>query len=173
MISLANCSADIATIQDIIGENEPLVIISMSISDVATILSQADKASKRSLNTTQFTQGGINMKVHSLDGIPIKRVPSARFKTAYVFNDGKTSGQTAGGFTPASDAKDINWIITAARAPIAVSKTDNMKIFEPAVNQAADAWLIEYRKYHDLWVPDNKLDGVWVNQKAAQGESES
>jgi hypothetical protein len=161
---LSKLLADIATIQDIIGENEPL-IISMSY-PVATILSQA-KGVEKILDTTQFAQGGINMKVQSLDGTPIKRVPSARFKTAYVFNDGKTSGQTDGGFTQASDALDINWIIAAARAPIAVSKTDNMKIFEPAVNQNADAWLIEYRKFHDLWVADNKLDAIWVCTKPA------
>jgi hypothetical protein len=155
---------DIAAVQDIIGENEPL-IISMSYA-AATVLSQVDGIEKI-LDTTQFTQGGIQTKVRSIDGIPIKRVPSARFKTAYVFKDGKTSGQTDGGFTQASDALDINWIIAAARAPIAVSKTDNMKIFSPAVNQNADAWLIEYRKFHDLWVADNKLDAIWVCTKPA------
>jgi hypothetical protein len=162
--------SDIATVQDIIGENEPLVI-TMSI-PTATLLAQADKIEKI-LNVMEFTQGSVKMKVNSIDNIPIIRVPSARMKSAYVFRDGKTTGQTAGGFVPAEDAVDINWIITARRAPIAVSKTDKIKIFDPNTNQSADAWLIEYRKFHDLWVPDNKLDGVWVNQKAAQGESES
>lgn len=161
---LAKLLADISAVQDVIGENEPL-IISMSYA-VATILSQADKIQKI-LDTAQFTQGGIQTKVLSLDGIPIKRVPSARLKTAYVFNDGKTTGQTAGGFVPASGALDINWIISSLRAPIAVSKTDNMKIFDPATNQSADAWLIEYRKFHELWVSDNKLDAVWVSVKSA------
>jgi hypothetical protein len=161
---LSKLLADISAIQDIIGETEPL-IISMSYS-VATILSQADKIQKI-LDTTQFTQGGIQTKILSLDGIPIKRVPSARLKTAYVFNDGKTTGQTAGGFTPATGALDINWIISALHAPIAASKTDNMKIFDPVTNQNADAWLIEYRKFHELWVPDNKLDAVRVSTKPA------
>lgn len=161
---LSRLLADISSVQDVIGENEPL-IISMSYA-VATILSQADKITKI-LDTTQFTQGGIQTKVLSLDGTPIKRVPSARLKTAYVFNDGKTAGQTAGGFVPATSALDINWIISSARAPIAVSKTDNMKIFDPQTNQNADAWLIEYRKFHELWVPDNKLTAVRVSTKPA------
>ena len=155
---------DIAAVQDVIGENEPLVI-SMNYK-VATILSQADKVTKL-LDVMQFTQGGVNTKVQALDGTPIKRVPSARLKTAYVFNDGKTTGQTAGGFVPASGALDINWIISSARAPIAVSKTDKMKIFDPNTNQNADAWLIEYRKFHELWVPDNKLSAVRVSTKPA------
>lgn len=156
--------ADIAAVQDTVGENEPLVV-SMSI-PAAVILAQADKIEKR-LDVTEFKQGSVQMKVNSIDNTPILRVPSARMKTAYVFNDGKTTGQTVGGFVPASGATDINWIISARRAPIAVSKTDTMKIFDPLTNQDAHAWLIEYRKFHDLWVPDNKLDAVWVNKKPA------
>lgn len=160
----AKLLADIAAVQDVIGENEPLVI-TMSI-PAAVVLDQADKIEKH-LDVMQFTQGGIQTKVKSIDNTPILRVPSARMKTAYVFNDGTTTGQTAGGFVAASGAVDVNWIISARRAPIAVSKTDTMKIFDPTTNQSAQAWLIEYRKFHELWVPDNSLDGVWVNQKAA------
>ena len=80
-------------------------------------------------------------------------------KTAYVFND----GTTAGGFVADAAAKAINWIISVRRCPIAVSKTDKVRIFTPDTNQKADAWKLDYRKYHDLWVPTNKLNGVWVN----------
>lgn len=155
---------DIAAVQDIVGEGEPLVI-TMSI-PAAVYLDQADKVEKR-LDVTQFTQGTVQSKVKSLDGTPILRVSSARMKSAYVINDGTTTGQTVGGFTPASGAVDLNWIVSARRSPIAVSKTDTMKIFDPLTTQGAHAWQIEYRKYHELWVPDNKLSGVWVNQKAA------
>ena len=161
---LATLLSDISAVQDVIGDTEPLVI-TMSI-PAATALAQADKLEKL-LDVTQFTQGAVQTKVQSIDGYPIIRVPSARMKSAYVFNDGTTAGQTAGGFAPASGAVDINWIISSRRAPIAVSKTDTMKIFDPSTNQNADAWLIEYRKFHDLWVPDNQLDAVWVNQKKA------
>ena len=161
---LAKLLADISTVQDAVGESEPLVIM-MSI-PTATVLAQSDKIEKI-LDTTQFTQGSIQTKVRSIDGTPILRIPSARMKTAYVFNDGTTAGQAAGGFAPASGAVDVNWIISPRRAPIAISKTDTMKIFDPSTNQNADAWLIEYRKFHDLWVADNQLAAVWVNQKPA------
>lgn len=161
---LAKLLSDIAAVQDEIGETEPLVI-TMSI-PAAVILDQADKVEKE-LDVMQFTQGGVQMKVKSIDNTPIIRVSSKRMKSAFLFYDGKTSGQTKGGFIPATGAVDVNWIISARRAPIAVSKTDTMKIFDPVANQGADAWLIEYRKFHDLWVPDNQLTGVWVNQKAA------
>ena len=102
------------------------------------------------------------MKVKSIDTIPLKRVPSARMKTAYTFYDGTTSGQEAGGFVAAAGAKKINWIISAKNAALGCVKTDKPRIFAPDVNQTADAWKIDYRKYHDLFLPDNKKDGLYV-----------
>jgi hypothetical protein len=160
---LAKLRDDIAAIQDIVGEAEQLVI-TMAV-PVSVILDSSPDIVKK-LDVTEFTQGGVNLKVKSLDGAPIIKVPSARMKTAYVFNDGTTTGQTAGGFVPAEGAKAINWIITVRRCPIAVSKTDKVRIFTPDVNQKADAWKLDYRKYHDLWIPNNKLDGAWVNTAA-------
>lgn len=161
---LQQLKQDIARIQDVVGENESLVI-SMPHS-VAAIFDLIPNNSSL-LPTMDFVQGNLTMKVRSIDGIPILRVPSARMKTAYVLNDGKTAGQEAGGFVAAAGAKDINWVISAKRAIIAISKTDNIRIFDPAVNQTMDAWKLDYRKYHDLWIPDNKKDAIWVNIKQA------
>ncbi|MNI93671.1 hypothetical protein D3C73_1516580 [compost metagenome] len=84
-------------------------------------------------------------------------------KSAYVFKDGSTSGQTSGGFAADAAAKNINWIISARNTPIGISKTDKVRIFTPDENQKADAWKLDYRKYHDLLVPDNKLATVQVS----------
>jgi len=89
-------------------------------------------------------------------------------KSAYTFNDGTTGGQEAGGFAPAAGALTLNWIVIARRAPIAVSKTDKVRIFDPATTQAADAWKVDYRKYHDVWLKDNALSLVRVNIADAQ-----
>lgn len=161
---LAKLKAHIALVQDIVGENEPL-IITMSFT-AANTLDLADNVTKQ-LQVMDFAQGGIALKVKSIDGIPIIRVPSTRLKTAFVFNDGTTSGQTAGGFVADDDAQDINWIISARRSVIAVSKTDKPRVFSPDINQGADAWKIDYRKYHDIWIPDNKMNGVYVCNKPA------
>ena len=83
-------------------------------------------------------------------------------KTSYIFNDGTTGGQEKGGFTAAEGAQDINWIICPRTAPIAVSRTDKVRIFDPETYQKKRAWATDYRKYHDLWVPDNKLEAMWV-----------
>lgn len=155
--------SDIAAIQDIVGEGTQLVI-TMPIT-VSNILDTVSDISK-SISVVDFKQGNVNLKVKALDEIPIRRVPSSRMKTAYIFKDGITEGQENGGFTPASGAKQINWIITAQTAPIAVSKTDKLRIFAPDVNQQADAWKIDYRKYHELWITKNKMNAVMVNISA-------
>lgn len=153
--------ADITAIEDIVGEI-PLVITMAT--PIAALLDQNEKISKR-LDVTDFTKGDITTKVKSLDGYPIIKVPSARMKTSYTFYDGKTGGQTTGGFVAAVDAKNINWIITPLYAPIAVNKTDKVRIFDPNTNQDADAWKLDYRKYHDLWIMDEALKICRVNIK--------
>jgi len=155
--------ADITAIEDIVGDI-PLVITMAT--PIAAILDQNEKISKR-LDVTEFIKGDITTKVKSFDGHPIVKVPSARMKTAYTFYDGKTGGQTAGGFVAAVDAKNINWIITPMYAPIAVNKTDKIRIFDPNTNQDADAWKMDYRKYHDLWIMDEALKICRVNIKEA------
>ncbi|MBV4422927.1 hypothetical protein [Clostridium tyrobutyricum] len=154
---------DIATVQDIIGD-VPLVI---SMSRTTKNALDMSKEISRQLAIDNFSSGQYNAKVSMIDDCPIIPVPSMRLKTAYVFNDGKTAGQTAGGFTPDASAKNINWIICAQNVPIAVSKTDNMKIFTPEEVQSHDGYLMDYRKYHDLWIADNKFDALFVNVKEA------
>ena len=160
---LEKLEAEITEIQDVVGEDEGLIVVMST--KLRTILNNADKFN-RYLNVAEFKNGSVNTTVKSFNDIPILGVPSARMKTAYVFNDGKTANQQAGGFKADTGAKDINWIIMPQRAPIAVSKTDKVRVFTPDVNQKADAWKIDYRKYHDLWIPKNRFAAIRVNTGA-------
>jgi len=154
--------ADIANIRDICGDSVELVI-TMS-TPVQSVLSSAKETSKI-IDTTNFKKGDLNLKVKGVDDTPIISVPSARMKTEYNFFDGTTTGQSRGGFEATDEAEDINWLITARRAPMAISKTDVTRVFNPLENQKAHAWKIDYRKYHDLWIAENQMDGIWVNIK--------
>ena len=161
---LSKIREDIYKIYDKAGEIPLIITISMPI---RAILEGASEITHR-LDVGDFKHGEITTRVKMLDGIPILPVPSARMKTKYVFNDGETAGppdQTKGGFTAATGAKDINWIISSANAVIAVSKTDKTRVFSPDENQTADAWKLDYRKYHDLWILDNQFDKIRVNTK--------
>ena len=160
---LSTLNSDIAMVQDAAGAADLVIVMPYT---VAALLDNSEKIS-RYIDTGNFKQGNVDMTVRTFNGVPVIRVPSVRMKTAYTFNDGTTSSQEAGGFAPAAAAKQINWIICPRNVPIAVSKTDNFKIFEPSVNQKADAWLVQYRKFHDLWIKDNALSSIRVCAEAA------
>lgn len=151
---------DIAYVQDIVGENEPLVA---SISGIAAAAISKLKDFQKLVDTTNFVAGTLNTKVKAINDVPLFKVPSARMYTSYVFKDGKTEGQELGGFEKGETAKQMNWIIMPRRAVIAVAKQDNMKIITPQLNQTADAWKLAYRKYHDLWIKQSYLDSIRCN----------
>lgn len=117
------------------------------------------------ITAVTFSQGGINTSVPAVDGVPIVSTPSNRMYTAITLNDGKTSSQEGGGYAKGSKAKDINFFICPRTTPIAVTKQDVMRIFDPLTNQKLNAWQIDYRRFHDLWVLDNKLDLIYLNIK--------
>lgn len=155
-----NLMNDMTAIRDAVGDGCELVI-AMS-AKVAGMLDLA-KGGTNVLESGVFQQGSAELKVKEIDGCPIIRVPSARFQTKYTFMDGVTESETDGGFVKAEDAKGINWIIMVKSAPVAISKTDVTRIFDPMTNQNANAWKIDYRKYHDIWITDNGMDGILVN----------
>lgn len=119
------------------------------------------------LRTTTVERNGITLTVPQINGIPLIETPADRMYTAITTRDGKTSSQEAGGYTKADGAYSVNFIVCPTTAPIAVNKQDKMKIFTPDQNQDADAWKINYRRYHDLWVKDNAAKLVYVSIKEA------
>lgn len=154
---LSALKSDITKVQDKCGvKSEDLIIVMPYI--VADILDSNDKI-QRQINVSTFRQGNIDIEVKTFNGMPIIRVPSERMYSEYTFN----SGASTFGFEKTGNAKLINWIISPRTAPIAVSKTDGVKIFSPEQVQGADGWLIEYRKFHDLWVKDNQLKAMRVS----------
>lgn len=163
----AKLQADIASVRDEVGEDTPLVVtISLP---VKTMLELDDKFSKV-VNVAEFKAGAISTKIKEFNSCFFKAVPSSRMKTSYVFKDGKTDGQEDGGFAAAAGAAGINWIITPQRAPIAVTKQDKMKVIDPDTYQKADAWFIGYRRYHEVWLPENRAKQCWVNAEAVAAQ---
>lgn len=120
------------------------------------------------LANATFSQGGINTQVPVIDGCPIISTPQNRMYTAITLYDGSTAGQEAGGYIKGTTAKDVNFIIVPRTTPIAVSKQDNMRIFDPNTYQGANAWAMDYRRYHDIWVKENALTSVYANIKDAK-----
>lgn len=91
-------------------------------------------------------------------------VPQTRFYKGITLNAGATA--SAGGYTKtASTGRDINFMIVHPTAVLQATKHNNMKYFSPDQNQTADAHLLQYRIYHDAFVYENKVDGIYAHIK--------
>ncbi len=107
---------------------------------------------------TVNTPSTINRKVHSLDDVKIKMVPSARMKTKYDFTDGCVA---------AKDAKQINWILIHPSCVVARDKYSYIKLFTPGTDsRTADGYLYQNRCYGDLFLLERKVEGCSMNIQA-------
>ncbi|MBN1535951.1 MAG: hypothetical protein JW908_04405 [Anaerolineales bacterium] len=114
------------------------------------------------LTRSWASEGNPDRRLQMLDGMPVIMVPQARFSTEITVNAG--ASVDAGGF--AATGEDINFMIVHPTAVLQTVKHANLKIFEPDVNQEADAYKVQYRLYHDAFVYDNKADGIYVHAEA-------
>ena len=115
--------------------------------------------------TVMNGENGINKEVDMYDGMRVIRVPQSRFYTAITMYDGSTSGQEAGGYIgTASTGYKINFMIVHPSAVCQVLKHVKPRIFAPDINQDADAWKFDYRVYHDIFVYDNKVKGIYLHR---------
>ena len=108
-----------------------------------------------SRSVTVSTPVSINRKVHSLDDVTIKMVPSARMKTKYNFTEGCVA---------AEDAKQINWILIHPSCLVCRDKYSYIKLFTPGTDsRTADGYLYQNRNYGDLFLLEKKIEGCSMN----------
>jgi len=115
---------------------------------------------KGQLTRTLSTETSADRRVFEIDGVEVIPVPQTRFYKGVTLNDGATSN--AGGFAKtASTGRDINFLLLHPSSVLQVTKLADLKVFTPEQNQTADAWLIQYRIYHDAFVYANKKEGIY------------
>lgn len=100
----------------------------------------------------------------ALEGLIIKKVPQTRFYTKITQRDGTSSGQTAGGYTKASDGQNINFMLIHKPAVIQYQKHTVPKIIRPEDNQDADAWKFGYRTVGIADGYENKRAGIYLHK---------
>lgn len=106
------------------------------------------------------SDGAVNTVLNGYNNMPIIYVPKRRFYTGIVLNEGTSSW----GYAKASDAKDINFMIIYPEAILQTKKFVLPKIFSPDVNQDKDAWKFQFRLYHDAFVYENKVKGIYLHE---------
>ena len=98
--------------------------------------------------------------VEFYDDMRIIRVPQSRFNTSVTLQT-STTHNGAGGFALAGNA--INFMIVHPSAVIKVMKHRLVRVFNPAQNPTADGYLVNYRYSAGVFVPDNKVKGIYLH----------
>lgn len=104
-------------------------------------------------------EGDVNRNVEMYNDMEVVRVPKGRFNTAVTLYDGTANF----GFAPTAGGYPINFLIVHPSAVLPIVKHDIVKVFSPDENQTADAWKFQIRIYHDLFVLDQKVKGIYCH----------
>ncbi len=118
---------------------------------------------KSALTRSWASEGSVDRSLEVLDRMSVVPVPQARFYTAIDLDAGATS--SAGGFAKNASAHDINFLIVHPSAVLQPIKLNQVKYFSPDENQISDGHLWQYRLYHDAFVYDNKVNGIYAHDK--------
>lgn len=119
---------------------------------------------KGSVTRAWTSEDTISRGIEMIDSVPVTMVPQTRFYKGITLNPGTESDEGGYAKTPTS-GRDINFILLHPSAILQVAKHNPLRVFAPSVNQTADAWLFQYRIYHDAFVYDNKVNGVYAHIK--------
>ena len=152
--------ADIAKVQDKIGETEQLYI--QISTGLKSLLEQSSQIT-RYLNVKDLQVREANLRIEALNDQYLIGTPSGYMHSVFGLNDGVTGGQTVGGVTFANLGPSINWLIAARPAVDAIARPQVTKVIDPDTNQEGEFWKVMFSVYHGLWTLENKGDGLLVN----------
>ena len=159
--------ADIAKVQDKIGETEQLYI--QISTGLKSLLEQSTQIT-RYLNVKDFAVRSATLRLEAINDQYLIGTPSAYMHSVFGLNDGATGGQTVGGVTFANLGPNINWIIAARPAVDAIARPQITKVISPDENQEGEFWKVMFSIYHGNWIMEQKGDGLLVSLDTASGD---
>lgn len=99
--------------------------------------------------------------VSRIEEVDIVSVPTALFKTEYTFNDGKTSGQTDGGFVAKSTAKDMAMILLHPSAILPIVSYSFAQLQPPsALSQGKYVYFEE--SFEDVFILNKRVEAIQI-----------
>lgn len=107
------------------------------------------------LTQDDYKNGDISFSILKYEGRPIVEVPSSRFFTDVAFG--------RNGYYASSSSKLINYMVVSKRAVVPIKKVEKLKIWTPDEVQDFDGYKVNFRMYHDIIVPENKITGVYTS----------
>lgn len=110
------------------------------------------------LGNVTFAVSGVDTTFKSIDGVALIPTQSRR-----MFEKVVKSGKAFVG-----SGKEVAFLIAGQSIPLGIVKHAPARTFTPEENQDADAYVINYRLYHDLFVEDNKVGAIYVGFTAGE-----
>ncbi len=136
-----------------VSEEEQVIFVSPA---VWTICANTQEIYKTFTDKTITTERNVDFTFKAYMGRPIIVVPSDRFFDKIVIDHDN-------GFKPAEGSKVINYIVCSKKCIVPIVKLNKSKIFGPDMNQDFDGYKINFRLYHDVVIPKNKIVGCYVS----------
>ena len=130
---------------------------------VLFVNSDLKPALNKALNRQWGSDDIVNAVVNGYNNMKVIYVPKSRFYTEITLND----GTSAWGYTKGGSGKEMNFMVVYPQALVQTKKFILPKVFSPDENQKLDAWLFQFRLYHDAFVYENKAKGIYVSPKTA------
>ena len=131
--------------EQIIFVNPDVMALISSTTELNKVITQADFTSER----------GVKFTLPAYNGRPIVVVPSDRF-----FTNVKTGSN---GYTATANSRIINFLVVSKQAVIPVVKLEKPRVFTPEQVQDFDGYKLNYRLYHDVFIPKNKIFGIYAS----------
>jgi hypothetical protein len=145
-----------------VPEEEQVIFVNPS---VMTLIRNTNELAKFLTQADYRSADGIDFKIEKYGSRPIIEVPSNRF-----FTNVKT-GQN--GYYADATSKVINFIVCSKKAIVPIVKLEKSKIFDPSVVQDYDGYKVNFRLYHDVIIPKNKICGVYASVSNVAGTTKS
>ncbi len=152
-----------AKARNVVGEGEQLVCFIDF--DTMSLLENSPEIA-RTITTSDFKKGEVNLKVKSIDGIALIPVGTGRMKTEIEVYTTEDQNDGKGGYAPTADAQNIRMLMLPKKAASLVKKSEKVRIFTPEQNLQADAYKFDYRLYYDVFVKKSKLGAIFASVEA-------
>lgn len=147
-----------------VPEEEQIIFVNPS---VMTLIRNTTELTKFLTQGDYRSEAGLDFTVEKYMGRPIIEVPSDRFFTNVLL--------TQNGYRAQSTSKVINYMVVSTKATVPVRKLEHEKIYGPEMSGLAGfhGYLINYLLYHGIYVPRNKVPGVYVSVSATDATSKA
>lgn len=144
-----------------VPEEEQVIFVSPN---VMTLIRNTTELYKR-LTQDEYRNSDVTFTIEKYEGRQIIEVPSNRFFTGVVTTDN--------GYMPSANSYVINFMIASKKAVVPVVKLEKSKIWTPEQVQDFDGYKVNFRMYHDIIIPKNKVPAIYTSVSAVAGTSKT